>query len=193
MSEKKYASEEWLRERYFEDEMSVPQIAEQEGVVAQTIYDWMDRHGIGRDATRYGYKSRVPYATYYTDDQGYPRWQAKGRENGERTTYNFHVHRLVAIAEFGVEAVVGKHVHHKNEVRFDNRPENLELLTPGEHRTRHMTPETVDMMVRSRGQEPPARTGGGFALQQVALDGDDPAGQVTLDGDIVREEVGSDV
>ena len=187
MSEKKHLSEEWLRERYFEDGMSVPEMAEQVDVCAQTIYDAMDQRGIDRDATRYGHKSRVEYATYYLDDQGYPRWQAKGREDGERVTDNFHVHRLLAIAEYGIDAVVDKSVHHKNEIPCDNRPENLELLTRSEHRSEHMTPETVDKMVRSRGEAPPIRGDGGFEISQRSLDGGKPDGQITLDGDVIRD------
>jgi len=158
MSDKKHLSEQWLREKYFGEEMSVPEMAEEVSVVPQTIYDAMERNGIDRDATRYGYQTRVPYATYYTDDQGYPRWQAKHpKKDGERVTDNFHVHRLLAIAEYGVEAVAESHVHHKNEIRWDNRPSNIEVLKPGEHITEHMTPERVDMMCRSRGASLPER------------------------------------
>lgn len=187
LSDHDHADEEWLRQEYCEKGRSVPDIADELGEVPQTVYDAMDVWGIDRDATRYGHKSRVPYATYYTDDQGYPRWNAKGREDGERVTYNFHVHRLVAIAEFGVEAVIDKSVHHKNEVTWDNRPENLELLTRSEHRSEHMTPDTVDKMVRARGETPPTRADGGFDVEQRGLDGGKPEGQTTLDGGIVRD------
>jgi transposase len=43
------------------------------------------------------------------------------------------VHRLVAVAEHGIEAVKGKVVHHKNRIRFDNHPSNLELMEDEEH------------------------------------------------------------
>lgn len=46
------------------------------------------------------------------------------------------IHRLVAVAEYGFDEVDGNHVHHKNGVRFDNRPSNLEVLSNSEHTKR---------------------------------------------------------
>jgi len=138
-SETPHHDPEWLHERYVEQEMSAPEMADEAGVSAQTIYDSMERVGIDRDPTRYGDKSRVRYATYRTDKQGYPRWKAKTSANGEhgRQTESFHVHRLLAIAEHGTNAVEGCHVHHINDIPFDNRPENIEVLEPGEHSRHH--------------------------------------------------------
>lgn len=52
------------------------------------------------------------------------------------------VHQLVMLREghdpHKIFAGVDKwHIHHKNKVAWDNRPENLELLTPKEHAKRH--------------------------------------------------------
>jgi len=51
---------------------------------------------------------------------------------GSNTDY-VPIHRLVAVAKFGVDAVASSVVHHKNGVRFDNRPENLEIYSNKEH------------------------------------------------------------
>jgi hypothetical protein len=48
--------------------------------------------------------------------------------------YRIPVHRLVAVAEYGIGEVRGKHVHHKNKHGTDNRPENLCLMEPGLHK-----------------------------------------------------------
>ena len=45
-------------------------------------------------------------------------------------------HRLVAELTYGI-IPHGYHVHHANRKRFDNRAENLELLSPEEHASLH--------------------------------------------------------
>jgi transcriptional regulator with PAS, ATPase and Fis domain len=47
------------------------------------------------------------------------------------------IHRLVAVAEYGFDAVVENHVHHKNHIPWDNRPSNLELMSQEEHYRYH--------------------------------------------------------
>lgn len=47
------------------------------------------------------------------------------------------VHRLLAVHMFGFDAVCGMNVHHKNDIPWDNRPENLELMTRAEHSAHH--------------------------------------------------------
>jgi|GEM_PF-1684890 hypothetical protein len=138
----RYKSEQWLREQYLTQKKSVTEIADKTEVTYQTIYDWMDKYGIERDATRYGEKSRVQYATYYVGPSGYARWQSKYRDkNGERQTENYSVHRLLAISEYGTDAVIGMDVHHKNGIRWDNRPENIEIIDHAEHRRIHAIEE----------------------------------------------------
>lgn len=49
-----------------------------------------------------------------------------------------YIHRLLAVAEYGYDAVVGKEVHHKNGIPWDNRVENIVPLTATEHRRVHV-------------------------------------------------------
>jgi hypothetical protein len=64
----------------------------------------------------------------------------RDRSCGEdRTAY---VHQLVAIAD-GADPfelfTCRKHVHHRNQVPWDNRPGNLEVLDPQHHNAKHGT------------------------------------------------------
>lgn len=71
-----------------------------------------------------------PYAPFGLNPHGYEEWRSGAIDR-------VLVHRLLAVAEWGFDAVVGKHVHHKNHIRWDNRPENIEPLDPSEHIRKH--------------------------------------------------------
>ncbi|HET8777943.1 MAG TPA: HNH endonuclease [Candidatus Limnocylindria bacterium] len=47
------------------------------------------------------------------------------------------VHRAVMELALGRPLRSDEHVHHINEVKTDNRPENLEVVSPAEHVRRH--------------------------------------------------------
>jgi hypothetical protein len=67
------------------------------------------------------------------NDSGYMVW----RVHDHPTCRDVFVHRLQAVAELGIDATRGKHVHHVNEIPWDNRIDNLELMTPAEHGRHH--------------------------------------------------------
>jgi len=131
---------ETLRELYWDEELAIHEIAAELGCGETTVARWMERHGVerrkvgaaGREARRVG------RATFYTDTSGYEMWAARcGYE-----TENVHVHRLVAVAEYGFDAVAGKVVHHgagqeESTTPWDNRPENLAVMTDSEHKSLH--------------------------------------------------------
>ena len=70
---------------------------------------------------------KPPYLTHH--DQGY--------EEIRHQRQRIYVHRLAAVAWFGFDAVGGHHVHHKNNIPWDNREENLAVKTASEHRSHH--------------------------------------------------------
>jgi predicted transcriptional regulator len=124
----KYADAPWrdkerLRVMYSEKKMSQTEIAEELDCTRTTIGNWLDEFGIEiRKQGRQG----VNFRTYLQT----------GKERWEESKHGVVlVHRLLAVAEFGFESVKDMDVHHLNTIPWDNRPENLELLTQKEHGT----------------------------------------------------------
>lgn len=133
-----YHDAEELRRQYLDEGKPTREIAAEYGIDHKQVLYWMDIHGIDRrDAVeaKLGTIQKRP-ASFGMDHQGYEFWSHKH----DNTRYRYRVHRLLAIAEYGIDAVQDKHVHHKNEIPWDNRPENIELLSPSDHRKRHGLP-----------------------------------------------------
>ncbi|MBK8246404.1 MAG: HNH endonuclease [Gemmatimonadetes bacterium] len=56
---------------------------------------------------------------------------------GSARSGHVYQHRLVAECSLGRLLLPGEQVHHRNEIPWDNRPENLEVLSTSEHCRRH--------------------------------------------------------
>lgn len=80
--------------------------------------------------------SYVPYWTCKGKD-AYEVWQHKYKT--QRDTVR--VHRLLAVAEFGFDKVKEMSVHHQSIIPWDNRPENIELMTKSQHQSYHRSIE----------------------------------------------------
>lgn len=127
-----YTDKEWLSEKYVEEGLSTPEIGEIADVHAGTIQSWLDRHDIPvRDEGR----EPLPFARMYVDSNGYIAWRSYDRET--RSEEYVTVHRLLAVAHHGLDALKGHHVHHQNHIKWDNRIENLDLVPPTEHARHH--------------------------------------------------------
>lgn len=117
---KEYKDKELMKRLYIEEENSQLEIADELDCGVATVSRWLRKHDIEtRPSTREKLHSVV------TDNRGY-----------EILTLNntkVQLHRLLAVAHHGVDSISGMEVHHKNEIPWDNRPENIELLTPSEH------------------------------------------------------------
>ncbi|MFC2022896.1 HNH endonuclease signature motif containing protein, partial [Chloroflexota bacterium] len=66
----------------------------------------------------------------YIDDNGYLRFKGS----------NILYHRWRKEKELGRRLVKGEIVHHINGNKQDNRPENLQILSPKEHYKKHVVP-----------------------------------------------------
>ena len=141
MSERIYKDKGWLREKYVEEGLSQEEMAELADCGQRTISRWLIKTGVKEKrehpsgADREGGICNTP-ATFgtYTQHEGegaYEFW------HGGKGVGLVRVHRLLAVAEYGLDSIKGKDIHHKNGISWDNRPDNIEPLTKSEHMSRH--------------------------------------------------------
>ncbi len=132
----KYKLEDALREQYFEQGKTLKELEEEWGTHRGTIHYWMSQHGVER---RQHVATRVQRASFGLDSSGYER--AQSRIPGTRENDAVRLHQLVAIAEGADPEKVFSggdyHCHHRNSVPWDNRHENIELLSREVHQRAH--------------------------------------------------------
>jgi len=124
-SDARYRDAEWLHEQYHENELSQAEIANKCGIDQTTVSRWMRRH----DIERRHINCRTGVGIVAED--GYQMWHESSLSK------HVLIHRLLAVAEYGFDAVCDMEVHHQNGIKWDNRPDNIEVLTPSEHRSHH--------------------------------------------------------
>lgn len=126
-----------LIELYHIRGLSQRQVADELDVSRDTVRYWMKKHRINSrnksEALRQWFLHQpVPFRT---NPEGHEVWHDQtGQHEWDKTAHVLH-HRLLAVA-MG-EDVVGKVVHHKNGIPWDNRPSNLEVMDAGEHTSLH--------------------------------------------------------
>jgi len=128
---KEWRDYDTMHHMYVEKEMSSREIAEKMDCCATTVKNWLHKHDLPiRDSNK-------DKAGYFGYSQGYARFgttvDGKSKSVG--------IHRLVAIAKYGIEAVMDNVVHHKNGVKWDNRPCNLEVMSRRDHALEHDLPD----------------------------------------------------
>ena len=127
MTDKSYKNEEILRSLYWDDGLSQASIGDMYGVNRKTIGYWMDKHEIDTRT----HKKDIP--GHFDIRRGYARFRVT--VGGDEKSVK--IHRLLAVAKYGFDKVKNKVVHHKNRIKWDNRYENIELMTHSAHSTHH--------------------------------------------------------
>lgn len=87
----------------------------------------------------------------FVDKDGYIRINKKGHPRANRSG---HVYQHILVMEEHIGRFLqypNEHVHHKNGVRTDNRIENLEIVSPGEHLKKHKAYTNMDGGRTSKG------------------------------------------
>jgi len=129
-----------LEELYIEEKLTARAIAEELQTTKSTVCRWLNRHDIEIDESRALREQLKSPAYIHTHKSGYVYVSASDD--------TILLHRLLAVAEYGLESVVNNQVHHKNGVAWDNRPENLELMDIAEHAKHHYSEREIN----SKGQ-----------------------------------------
>ena len=137
-----YDDPEKLHEEYVVNQKSPRQIADEFGCTDETIRNKLDNFEIDKrthgEAVSLGYLSSEPPKMLYNSDNGYEYF--KNYHRGKN--YIFNHHQLLAIHKgadpYKVFSNGEYDVHHKNEIPWDNRVENIELIEHGEHRRHHI-------------------------------------------------------
>jgi len=129
--------EEKLYKMYVEKEMSCIDIAEEFGCGDVTILRWLNKHDIPirsrSDAVHLARDGTIKGISHYYDERGYE--VIKGRSLDTK----LYVHRWTAYAhtDLSFDEFSQMVTHHKNEIKWDNRPENLSLMENEEHAKHH--------------------------------------------------------
>ena len=124
---------------------SLEEVAVHYGITRQSIHEALKRRGVVfRPQKRFGkdnhfYRGGGRKKT----DGGYIKVLINGRWRFE--------HRVVMECKLGRALTSDEVVHHINEVKEDNRPENLEIMTPAAHTKHHHKERRERRLGRSNG------------------------------------------
>jgi len=125
---REYDKPQVLYHLYIDKGMSSKEIAEKYNKHHKTILTRLHEYNIS--VAPHG-RNKPPKLSQRPD--GYEMWVT---HDGERIQNVYH-HRLFAVSEYGFDTVRSKDVHHDNRIPWDNRPENITLMTKEEHGRLH--------------------------------------------------------
>lgn len=122
-------NEEKLRKLYIIEGLSLREIGNHLDCCRSTVANNMDEFGIERRLANDEY-GHVPFSCR---EHGYEYWRTRHKDE----IFSVKHHRLLAVVKYGFDAVKNMDVHHVNGIKWDNRVENLELMTHSEHSSLH--------------------------------------------------------
>jgi len=129
VEEKAWHDPEMLKELYHGEELSAKRVADRLGCSPQTVRHWLIEFGIPRRSAGYTTIEREGAAPA----RKYPMISGDGE--------TILLHRFVAFAsgEMSFEELCDpqKVVHHRTNIPWDNRPENLTVMDLAEHTSLH--------------------------------------------------------
>jgi len=129
--DKPWRNKELVNYLYHEKQMSGPKIADKLGCSHSPIYDKIEETRSISEANRI-WTWKLPLKIRTSKD-GYERFSTKIHGKSK----SFAHHRLLAVAEYGFDALDENIVHHQNGIPWDNRVENLELMPQSQHVRTH--------------------------------------------------------
>jgi len=128
-----WRDKEILEDMYYNQRMSLSEIASELGCGDEDVRRWMEKYDLDRRSLSESHKVLTP--VFYTSTDGY---EISCSSNAmEENPDEARIHRLVAVAEHGFDAVAGNIVHHKNGIKWDNREQNLSVMSQSEHTALH--------------------------------------------------------
>lgn len=133
-----YKDESYLYEKHWVEMKSLREIGEENDVSHKTISYWFEKF----DLPKRGVGGELPWVPFRTEGEGsqsagYEKWRHAVNYEDGRVDHRVSVHRLLAVAEWGFDTVCGMDIDHENGLKWDNRVENLNVLTSEEHTKKH--------------------------------------------------------
>lgn len=173
--DKPWRDEALMRELYHERKMSQQEIADHfdneitQGGVGYVLGELgIEKRSRSESAQARWHKR--PLIPHTDSTNGYERFEDKYDGGDDRVS----VHRLLAVAVFGFEAVKGMDVHHNAPevdrswgIPWDNRPDAIELVTEEEHARIHQTGQHDDEPWHDVDRLRELRVEKGLTLEQV--------------------------
>ena len=135
--------EDVLRELYWDKELSIQEIADKVDVSYTTIRRHMVENNIERRTRTEAQLARTEYNEHPGVHEGSNGYMKIYHKDVDGKAKQIRVHRLIAIAIYGIDAVKDMHVHHKSGHGLDNRHGNLALMKPEEHGRHHAEQQSV--------------------------------------------------